>query len=208
MARGKKPIVWLSFAMASASSIRGFGADVLEKDFERAVQAMERNRLGERQPADCFSKEMYAKYKDKKEKKQPDLFMAAGIWTVSAACAEVLRKFDLGDGDLYPVKIFQHDRKTPVEGEYFCLNFGAQKTAVLMDQCKRIRKPYEDYDIWEPPMAAQDNDVTVAVSALEGPDLWIDTQMRRAFFVSDALAQALREAKVSRPFKLRKCVVI
>ncbi len=54
----------------------------------------------------------------------------------------------------------------------------------------------------------QDNDIAVREEALEGPDLWIDTQMRSAFFVSDALAQALRAARVSRPFKLRKCIVV
>ena len=54
----------------------------------------------------------------------------------------------------------------------------------------------------------QDKDIAVSSSALDGPDLWMDPQMRDAFFVSHALAQALRVAKVSRPFKLRKCVVV
>lgn len=194
--------------MVGTASIKGFEADVVLRDMERAVDAMRRNRLGEPQPEACFPKEMFAKYKDKKEKKQPDLFMAGGFWTVSFYCAAVLRQFNLGKGNLYPVKLLQHDRTTPVEGAYFCLNFGAQKTAVLTDQSSRIDKPYEKHDIWEPPMAMQDKDIAVSSNALEGPDIWMDTRLRRAFFVSDSLAQALRAAKVSRPFKLRKCIVI
>ena len=85
---------------------------------------------------------------------------------------------------------------------------GAQKTAVLTDQSARIDKPYANHDIWEPPLAMQDKDIAVSSSALDGPDLWMVPQMRDAFFVSHALAQALRVAKVSRPFKLRKCVVV
>ncbi|GAA6158700.1 hypothetical protein NBRC116589_08740 [Ruegeria sp. HU-ET01832] len=201
-------MIWISDAMVSVSNIKGFDADVVLNNRKYAIEAMERNRLGEVQPEDCFPKEMYAKYKDKKEKKQPDLFMAGGLWTVSAKCAAVMRQFDLGEGNLYAVKLFQHDRTTPVEGEHFCLNFGAQKTAVLTDQSHRIDKPYPNYDIWQPPGAMQDNDIAVSASALAGPDLWMDPQMRDAFFVSDALNQALRAEKVSRAFKLRKCIVI
>ncbi|WP_171181452.1 imm11 family protein [Ruegeria sp. HKCCD8929] len=204
----KKPMIWISDAMKSASSLRGFHPDLWFTDESRTVDAMKRNAMGEPLPAERFPKEMYAEYKDKREKKQPDLFSAGGFWTVSAACAEVLCRFDLGQGSLYPVRLFQHDRSTPVEGEYYCVNFGAQKTAVLTDQSSRIKKPYENYDIWQPPLAMQDNDISVRSSSLSGPDLWIDPQMRDAFFLSDALAQALRAAKVSRPFKLRKCVVV
>ncbi|WP_170547152.1 imm11 family protein [Ruegeria arenilitoris] len=204
----KNPMVWISYAMMSVSNIKGFEADVVLSDRKRTIEAMTRNRLGEVQPDEFFPKEVYAKYKDKKEGKQPDLFMAGGFWTVSSDCASVLRQFDLGEGKLYPVKLLQHDRTTPVEGEYFCLNFGSQKTAVLTDQSPRIHKPYENYDIWEPPAAMKDKDIAISASALDGPDIWMDTQMRDAFFVSDALCQALRAAKVSRPFALRKCIVI
>lgn len=194
--------------MVGTASIKGFDQDNYLENNELAVDAMKRNNVGEALPANRFPKEMYAEYKDKKEKKQPDLFNAGGTWTVSSACAAVLRQFDLGEGNLYPVKLFQHDRTTPVEGEYFCLNFGAQKTAVLTEQSPRIDKPYENYDSWQPPGAMQDKDIAVSASALHSPDIWMDPQMRRAFFVSDPLAQALRAAKVSRPFKLRKCIVL
>ncbi|WP_170561007.1 hypothetical protein [Ruegeria atlantica] len=208
MARAKQPMIWISGAMVSVSSIKGFDQDNYLENNELAVDAMKRNNVGEPLAADRFPTEMYAEYKDKKEKKQPDLFNAGGTCSVSTACAAVLRQFDLGEGNLYPVRLFQHDRTTPVEGEYFCLNFGAQKTAVLTEQSPRITKPYPNYAIWQPPGAMQDKDIAVSASALDGPDIWIDTQMRHAFFVSDPLAQALRVAKVSRPFKLRKCIVL
>ena len=123
----KKPVIWISAAMVSVSSIKGFDQDNYLKDNDLAVDAMKRNNVGQPLPENRFPKEMYAEYKDKKEKNQPDLFNAGGTWTVSAACAAVLRQFDLGDGNLYPVKLFQHDRSTPVEGAYYCLNLGRKK---------------------------------------------------------------------------------
>ncbi len=194
--------------MVGTASIKGFDQDNYLENNELAVDAMKRNNAGEALPANRFPKEMYAEYKDKKEKKQPDLFNAGGTWTVSSACAAVLRQFDLGDGNLYPVKLFQHDRATPVEGEYYCLNFGNQKAAVLTDQSPNIDRPYENQEVYQPPLVMKDKDIAVSAIALDGPDIWIDTKMRRAFFVSDPLAQALRAAKVSRPFKLRECIVL
>jgi len=54
----------------------------------------------------------------------------------------------------------------------------------------------------------EDGQIAVSTAALSGPDLWIDTQFCNAFFLSDRLAQALRAAKVSRPFGLLRCRII
>ncbi len=65
--------------------------------------------------------------------------LAAGAVVVSAACADILRQFDLGHSSLYPIKLFQHDRGTPVEGEYFCLNIGERKDAFLPELSRGSR---------------------------------------------------------------------
>lgn len=204
----KKPMIWISDATKSVSSQKGFDQDVWVDNKSQAVDAMKRNEMGEPLPVELFPKEMYAENKDKREKNQRDLICASRFWTVSADCAEDLRQFNLGQGNFYSVEVFQHDRRKLVEGEYFYLNFGAQKTAVLTDQSSRIKKSYENYDIWQLPLAMQDNDIAIRSAAMSGSELWIDPQMRDTFFLSDAVVQALRVAKVSRPFKLSKCAVV
>ncbi len=206
--------VWISRAMADSTLIKGFQTDAYEIDKEQALEAMRGSEKGVSFPKQRFPTEMYAKYPDKKEKKKPDIFMAGGFWTVSAACADVLRQFDLGDGGLYPTKLFQHDRTTPVEGEYFCLNFGNTKQAFVPEYSPKARIP--DYFqpgpdnplVWLQPIMHNDGDMAVTKIALDGPDLWIDPKVRSAFFLSDPLVQALKAAKLTRRFGLRKCRVI
>ncbi|MBB4477707.1 hypothetical protein [Rhizobium etli] len=112
--------VWASRAFMDSTRIKGFTADPLPTGMNLGQMA-ELNQAGERMSAEHFPNEIFAKYPNKKEKKQADLVLAAGAVVVSAACADVLRQFELGHSSHYPIKLFQHDRKTPVEGEYFCL---------------------------------------------------------------------------------------
>jgi len=62
--------------------------------------------------------------------------------------------------------------------------------------------------MWKLPFVPKDYDMAVTKAALVGPDLWIDPLVRKALFLSDPLAQALKAAKLTRPFGLRKCRVI
>ena len=142
--------VWISRAMEDSSLMKPFRSDLFERDQDKAMEAMQQNTKGESLPAERFPREQYFKYPDKKAKRQPDIFNPSSLCTVSAACADVLRQFDLGEGGLYPTKLFQHDHTTPVEGDYFCLNFGNEppplKWSILIvrkaeDQRWRLRDP-------------------------------------------------------------------
>jgi hypothetical protein len=141
-------------------------------------------------------------------RKLPDLANAGGFWTVSAAVADVLRRVELGRTSLYPTKAFRYDRRTRLEGEYFCLNFGERKTAFLPEQSPRAEKPYPNEDIWKLPLAPNDSDIAVGQAALSGADLWVDPQVRNAFFLSDRLVQALKAAGLARRFGLFRCRVV
>jgi len=123
--------VWVSSAMVDSRLVKPFTSDLFQNDANTAAETTRQNEKGIPLRADQFPKEIFVMYKGKKYKKLPAIFNASGFWVVSTACADVLRQFDLGEGALYPTKLFQHDRTTPVEGEYFCLNFGNQKQAFV-----------------------------------------------------------------------------
>ena len=131
---------------------------------------------------------------------------------VSAEFAAVLRDFDLGQNALYPVRVLKYNRKTPVEGEYFCINFGERKASFLPEISKaKISKSYweEEEKRWTLLIVPEDDDIALDASALEGPDLWIENpRFWRAFFLSDRLVQALRAAKMTRRLGLFRCRVI
>ncbi|WP_428544033.1 hypothetical protein [Profundibacter sp.] len=186
--------VWVSDSMGDTRLIKAFTPANFEQAKDRLLQAMRLNEKGVALPADHFPKEMYFNYRDKKVKRiNPGFFYGGGFHCVSAAFADVLRRFDLGKGALYPVELFQHDRETPVEGEYFCINFGNQKQAAVPEYSPKLMKPSypqkEGEPPWILPAVLENNDITVTKSALEKPDLWVDPQIRESLFLSDPLAK-------------------
>ncbi len=199
--------VWVSRAMMDTTLVKGFASDVAEVDKTAAVEAMKASGKGLPLPEERFPKKMYGKYPDERKKRQPNLFMAGGFWTVSEEFADVLRRFDLGQTGLYPVDLFQHDRVTPVEGTYFCLAFGETKECFQPDASPNARvpsyPPKEPY--WRLPAAPKDYDFALISNALVGVDLWIDPKVYDAFFLSNQLVEALKAAKLTRRLGLTRC---
>jgi hypothetical protein len=191
-----------------STRIKGFTNELLIANRIFTVDAMERNESGEPLPPERFPNEFYVDEPGQKIRKLPDLANAGGFWTVSTAVADVLRAFDLGRSSLYPTRTFRYDRKTPLEGEYFCLNFGETKSAFLPEQSHGARKPHANQDIWKLPLAPKDGDIAVDQAALSGPDLWIDPRVRKAIFLSNRLVDALKAAKLARNFGLFRCRIV
>lgn len=200
-------LVWVSGAMMDPRQMRPLTSDIADRDIHRAVDSGNRNDAGEALGPDCFPAAIWpSEYAVRSWNAMPDLFFAGSYWVISQACANVLRRFDLGNGALYPVIVFKKDRKTKLEGDYFCLNFGNVKHAFLPNESPNTRD-------WPGgrralPFVEQDFDVAVSREALSGPDIWIDPFLTRSFFISGPLGDALKAAKVSSWFKLKKCRVI
>lgn len=202
----QKPQIWVSRIMCDTTLIKSFEADLHFTDQDAYLDAYKRNLHGEPLPADRFPKEIYGKYPDKRMKNLPDVFLGAA-WIVSAEVATVLQQFNLGRTSLYPTHLFQHDRKTPVEGSYFCLNFGEVKSALVPEKSPAARQhPHANRPSLAP--GVQDNEITVSETARIGVDMWISPDLANGVFLSDALVQALKAAKLTRRFGLRTCVIL
>jgi hypothetical protein len=205
MSKSQKAQVWASRAYMDSSRVKGFTADPLPNGITPGELA-KRNEAGEAMPAGYFPTEIFAEHPDKREKKQSDFFRSGGALIVSSACADILRQFDLGQSSLYPIRLFQHDRKTPVEGDYFCLNIGERKEAFLPEDSLRVKILGNEQMKMRPNLL--DDEIAVSLAALEGPDLWANPPLTRVFFLSDRPTQALRAAKMSRVFGFRTCRVV
>lgn len=145
-------------------------------------------------------------------KRKGDLFTAGPFYAVNAKLAEVLSRFDLGEGGLISYPIYEADEVTLVKGEFFLLNFGARKTSFLPEESRAIEPLYVDKQsgdqVWKVKAVANDGDIAVSPAALEGADLWFEQAIRRKIFMSDELVAALRAAKVNVDFKLNKCRIV
>jgi hypothetical protein len=200
-------MVWVSRAIGHASNLRPFRNDVGERDHVRLVEIQKRIERGEPLDASAFPTEIFgAPDARQKDYALPDFFFGYGYWIVSSAAAAVLRAFDLGHGELRPVRVLESDRRTPVGGEWFCLNFGNRKHALAPQQSQNIRQRAQG--LYKASAVLRDNDLAVSRAALEGPDLWVDEQMWDALFLSEALGTALKKAKADRGFMLLEVRVV
>jgi len=203
-----KEMVWVSRVLYDSTLFKGFESDVHLENDRYAVDAMRRNKKGEPLAAERFPKELYGKYPDKKIKKLPDISLSGGFLLISKPCAEVLRAFNLGKTSLYQTTVYEHDRKTHVEGDYFCLSIGETKKCVDLEQSPNAQKNPYGADVWSLAGNPKDDDIAVSANALDGVDLWMDPLLDRAIFLSDHLVRALKEANLTSRFGLRKCRII
>jgi hypothetical protein len=141
-----------------------------------------------------------------------DLFAVGGFYAVKGRLAEILSRFDLGDGGLVPFPIYKADLVTPMEGEFSLLNFGARKNSFLAEQSENVAKFAVDYrtgiQYWEVKSWHEDGDVGLSPAAFDGPDLWYEEIVYNKIFMSDALASALQEAGLAEDWCLRPCRIV
>jgi hypothetical protein len=199
--------VWVSDCSADSTLIKMVTADIVENDFEAAVQASRMQKKGMAVPVHMLPKQIWVDKGRSRIKGLPAFFYGNGYWIVSRKAADILSRFNLGDGGLYPVQMFQSDRTTPVDGEFLCLNLGAQKSAFLPEKSPRaFQRP--GLEVWSLPSSEKDDVLHVRASAIDGPDVWRDPRVRSGFFVSEALGGALKKAGMAKAFRLYRCPVV
>ena len=141
-----------------------------------------------------------------------DIFAAGPFYAVKGKLAEVLARFDLGEGGLIPFTIYQADLVTPLEGEYFLLNFGARKNTILPEQSRNvvkgvIRKATGE-QLWDINSWFEDGEIVLSATADFGPDLWMEEVLGSSkLFLRDALAQAIIEIGMKDVFRLKQCTI-
>jgi hypothetical protein len=141
-----------------------------------------------------------------------DFFWANGFAIVKGRLAETLHRFDLGEGGLLPLRIFQEDLTTPEPGEFFFVNFGARKDSLVAEQSKALNKLYVDRvtgrQVWSVSLGLEDGDIALTSAAPEGADLWNEERIHSKIFMSEALVTAIREAGVQIDFHLSECRIV
>jgi len=131
----------------------------------------------------------------------------AGILAVRSDVADVLRKFDLGQGGLYPVNLFEKDKITPIE-QYYSILWIANKSGTLnIAESKGLlrRRPDRD-DLFRLPewKDAKPGDVVCNADAASGIDIWRDPGVPHRVFLNGRLKQALDEAGFAPAFSLHR----
>ena len=175
---------------------------------DEIIQAIRLTMEGHFLPPERFPPNNYPRRNDgvgAHRKRIPQMF-SNGFTFLREESAEVVRQFDLGEGALYPTRLWHPDRTTMVPGRYFYLSQGNRKNAFLKDRSPEAYK--FPGNRWRLPPNPTHDQLVFSAAALEGPDLWWDDSIGVHFFISDRLAQALKQAKLDRDWKLLRCPVV
>lgn len=203
--------VWVSDLLADSQLTKSFtSSDVLEADSNMALETMKLDRQGIASDPDRYPKEIWANYRDEMMERQQEIFHAGGFNIVRSDMAGVLSTFNLGKTRLHPVKLFQHDRVTPVEGEYSVLAWGEQTDCFLPDESQGVRKKglSPSASFWRLSPLAKDGDLALRKSTLPDVDLAMDPRIRHTVFLSDELVQALKAQNLSKHIRMKKCRLV
>ena len=201
---------WISTALADVRLVGKFDTDIWEDRRDLAIEASRLNDDGLPVPPEMCPNKIWGDDLAPFFKKIPDLISAQAHWIVSARAADVLGRFDLGGGALYPVRegVYQKDRATRVAGEFFCWIFGNSKSAFAPEQTPR-KRPFGVAGLsWKMPLMLVDGEIAVDSRALAGADVWVDPQLFQSLFLSGSLGDALSTAGLGEAFRLRRCTLV
>lgn len=222
MANTSKENVWVSDSLAASGiTIKGLQCYSPEqrknKQSDPSVKViqstMEKYRQFEPIRDDEFPSKAYCQFSDLRlyAKNFPDVFKINNFLVVSQKFVDVVNQFELGGTTFVPFEVYQHDGIERVECDYYFLNFGCFKDVFLPEHSNEKQfRPFNanTKNLWSMWRVQKDNGIAVSLDALGGFDLWIDSRLRGAFFLSERLEKALKTAKLTRKIRRHKCAVI
>lgn len=211
---GTDDCIWLVHGHADLRNARGWrGIETLDaggKTPEHILKSMRQTKVGWFLPQDRFPTDLYPapdSLPGPHKKRVPQIF-SNGFVMLSGESAEVLRSFDIGEGALYPVRLWHPDRTTPMPGEFFYLSQGNRKDAFLpelSDGFLRMSSP----KLWQVHIGRPEKpQLFFSTGALAGPDIWWDKSIYGDFFISNRLKKALSKRALARDWRLMRCSVV
>jgi hypothetical protein len=201
--------VWVSNAREDPLLIKRVDTDISIGNVELAIRGERDNSHGIPVGPEVCPKRIWAARDVRLPNRMPDLFWAMCQWIVSERAADILQRFNLGGGALYPVTegIFQHNQKTRLDGNYFCWTFGNVKSAFVPEGSPNAQPP-DNGPWWNLPWKPQDWDIGVNQQACNGPEVWVDLKLFKSLFLSRQLGDALEKARLQKAFRIYKCAVV
>lgn len=156
--------------------------------------------------------EAIAVYNEMQFLKTGQLLISRGYFVVKNKLAEVLSRFDLGEGALIPLTIYKADLVTPIDAPFWLLNFGARKDSFLPDKCEDAQ-PFlvlkdTGQQIWKINYFKANGQVALSPKALQGADLWVEVAAYNKLFMSGDLVEGLQEAGLATDWRLQQCHIV
>lgn len=146
--------------------------------------------------------------------KLPSFFRTQdGFVILTEACANVLKKFRLGQSALYPLSFFDIKLNEPVNNQtYYFLNIAELRSYLRPEYCtekldKHSYTKHEGYQLYKLYHADyRDHAIAIKKEAVNcDVDLWQDPELNHSIFISDELKKALEDIEIGSDWNLFKC---
>ncbi|MEN8272380.1 hypothetical protein ABFP28_16990 [Acinetobacter baumannii] len=146
--------------------------------------------------------------------KLPSFFRTQdGFVILTEACANVLKKFRLGQSALYPLSFFDIKLNEPVNDQtYYFLNIAELRSYLRPEYCteeldKHSYTKNEGYQLYKLYHADYtDHAIAIKKEAVNcDVDLWQDPELNHSIFISDELKKALDDLGMGNDWNLFKC---
>lgn len=200
---------WVTDFMGDPSLMLMYQTDLSEKDVDASIAGIQALERGMPVPPENRPAAVWPGKRGKHRAKLPPLFCTNGFWVISQEVAGILLRFDLGEGALSPVVVLGKDNKTPVEGAWYCWIFGNRKDTLDAESSVnlKVHSPVPD-DPWRK-LASHpaDDDAAFTRDALKGPDVWIETRLKRTVVLSGQLGDALVAAGLRKDLRMTRARV-
>ena len=129
----------------------------------------------------------------------------SGVIILSEKFHDLLSQFDLGDGRMFEVPLYEHDQKTLRPGRWFILHVAAQKQTLIPEKSENLESGNGMWAVRLP----NDGVLAVRASAAQGADIWLDPVLYNRLFLTDRLKSAIKQSDLKiRSLPMRPCVVI
>ena len=213
--------IWVSDCFLDSSNISKFnlnpddqGKDYWQdaefrEEMDRLDKLMRKHEAGDTLTEEERPKRANPRYKELRFEKLPHFFRVNAFIVVSSDFAGVLGGFDLGNGGLSKIELYQGNRTELLPGDWYFLNLGCQKQAFRPDHSTG---GYNHPEMWPKDKwmvtHPKDNEIAVSTLALGGCDLWTDATLDGALFLSGRLEAALKAAKLTRNVRRAKCTIV
>ncbi len=136
-----------------------------------------------------------------------------GLFAYAPEVVDLLKNFDLGAAKFHEIEFLAKDGAPLPDLAHSYVEYGNVKTSFSIEHSRNTEElPTHNnpglVNYRYPPGYVRDDDLALTAECLNGPDIWVEKHLIRMVFVSDAVAQALRKAKLDKPFFLRRCRLV
>ena len=208
----QRPAVWVAKAFVDSRNNKGF-EPIGDYDIQTLADLALRIQTGKPVSAEEMPDRLHVSGFVKTPKTIPPFLRAGPYPCVSDPIAQAMLGCDLGQGNLYPIRLFKKDKVTEYDTRHWFLNIGNVKAGFEPSEARgngvrEMKDPNDKVNRWAMSSGMAPDSAAIRASALNGPDIWVDPMVVRAVFVSDRMRDALVPVGGDKALRLVRCRVL